>query len=446
MQTYVEPLMDAGKVVAELKKHILIDGFEIVIDLERSNGSHIYDAHGDRALIDLYSFYASMPIGFNHPYFARPEVREDLLEGAMVKVANSDVYSRRYARFVKTLSRVAGIPELDRYFFIEGGALAVENALKTAMDWKVRRNLAAGRGEIGTEILHFRQAFHGRSGYTMSLTNTDPNKTKYYAAFDWPRVTNPKLDFTLPTAKRQAAASADEERAEAEILAAIQARPHRICAIIIEPIQCEGGDNHFRAEWFRTLRRICDEHDLLLIFDEVQTGMCMTGRTWCCQHFDVLPDVLVFGKKTQVCGIMVGRRIDDVPENVFRVSGRINSTWGGNFTDMVRSTHYLTIIERENLVENARDVGARFLQQLEALSAEAPIISAVRGSGLILAFDLPDTEKRNAFWKGCFELGLLTLRSGERSIRLRPALDVRPEIVDSSIAVMREQLGRMRGK
>lgn len=442
MQTTIE-LMDARRVIGELKKHILVDGFEIVVDLERSEGCRLYDAHGERSLIDLYSFYASMPIGFNHPYFNQPEVREDLLEGALVKVANSDVYTRRYARFVQTFTRVVGTPELDRYFFIEGGALAVENALKAAMDWKVRKNLAAGRGEIGTDVLHFRHAFHGRSGYTMSLTNTDPNKVRYFAKFDWPRVSSPRLDFALPEAERQTRAGIDEKAAELEILAAIEARPHRICAIIIEPIQCEGGDNHFRADWYRTLRRICDEHDLLLIFDEVQTGLCMSGRNWCCQHFGVLPDILVFGKKAQVCGIMVGRRLDEVPENVFRVSSRINSTWGGNFTDMVRSTHYLNIIEQERLVDNAREMGERFLIQLRGLEAETSKISAVRGRGLLLAFDLPDTETRNAFWKGCFALGLLTLRSGERSIRLRPVLDVRPEIIDESIAIMRDQLRRL---
>lgn len=443
MNASIEPLVGAEEVVKELKKHILVDGFEIVLDLERSSGCRIYDAHGDRSLIDLYSFYASMPIGFNHPYFDRPEVREDILEGALIKVANSDVYTRRYARFVKTLERVVGVPQLDRYFFIEGGALAVENALKTAMDWKVRKNLAAGRGEIGTEVLHFRHAFHGRSGYTMSLTNTDPTKVKYYARFDWPRITSPRLDYSLPEAERLTKVIADEKAAEEEIMAAIEARPDRICAIIIEPIQCEGGDNHFRREWFQTLRRICDQHEMLLIFDEVQTGMGMSGKTWCWQHYDVIPDIMAFGKKAQVCGIMVGRRIDDVPENVFKVSSRINSTWGGNFTDMVRSTHYLTIIENERLIENARVMGDRFLQQLQNLQAEEPIISAVRGRGLLLAFDLPDTETRNKFWKGCFELGLLTLRSGERSIRLRPVLDVRADVIDESIAIMRDQVRRL---
>lgn len=434
-----------AQVLSELKKHVLVDGFQLVVDLERSRGSHFVDAPSGRTLIDLYSFYASMPVGFNHPYFEQPDVREDMLAASLIKVANSDVYSTNYARFVQTFCRVVGIPALDRMFFIEGGALAVENALKAAMDWKVRRNLAAGRGEIGTEVLHFRQAFHGRTGYTMSLTNTDPNKVMYFAKFDWPRVHCPFLDFTLPEPARLQKAIADEQQAEREIAAALAARPHRVCAIIIEPIQGEGGDNHFRADWFRTLRRIADEQDLLLIFDEVQAGMGITGRNWCCEHFGVVPDILCFGKKSQVCGIMAdGRRMDLAPDNVFRKPGRINSTWGGNLTDMVRSTHYLHIYEQDGLVANARRMGEHFMARLNELAAEHPrTLSAVRGRGLMIAFTLPDAAARDAFWRGCFELGLLTIRSGEKSIRLRPYLDITAEVIDEAAEIMRRQLQRM---
>ncbi|MBX3396776.1 MAG: L-lysine 6-transaminase [Phycisphaerae bacterium] len=429
-------------VLAELKKHILVDGFEIVVDLERSHGCRLYDAHSDRSLIDLYSFYASMPVGFNHPHFQRSEVQDDLLAAASIKVANSDVYSVQMARFVNTFVRVVGTPELPKLFFIEGGALAVENALKAAMDWKVQKNLAAGRGEIGTEVLHLRHCFHGRSGYTMSLTNTDPNKTAYFAKFDWPRVSSPAIDFSLPEPRRVEKAVADEKQSEAEIMKAIASRPHRICAIIIEPIQGEGGDRHFRKEWFETLRRIADEHEMLLIFDEVQSGMGVTGRNWCYQHFGVTPDLLCFGKKAQVCGVMAGARLDEVKDNVWRKPSRINSTWGGNFTDMVRSTHYLDIVEKEGLVENAREMGQLFLDKLSRLADSTPQITTVRGRGLLLAFDMADAETRNRFWRNCFASGLLVLRSGDRSIRLRPVLDIRPEIIEESITLMQDALKR----
>lgn len=426
-----------AQVLETIGRHVLLDGFKIVVDLDKSRGSYLYNAVDHRRLIDLYGFFGSMPVGFNHPYFKQPEVQRDLLRAAKVKIANSDVYSEGYAEFVASFERVVGLRPLERYLFIEGGALAVENCLKAAMDWKVRKNMAAGCGERGTQVLHFRRAFHGRSGYTMSLTNTDPRKTDLFAKFDWPRVSCPCIDFSLPAEKREADVIEREKKCEAEIRKFIAEREIDICAIIIEPIQGEGGDNHFRGEWLRKLREICDEHDILLIFDEVQCGMGVTGRNWCCEHFNVKPDLLAFGKKAQVCGVMAGPRLDEVKDNALRLPSRLNSTWGGNFTDMVRSTHYLRIIEQEHLVENAAKVGAYFLDQLRNLQNEEPRISAARGRGLFLAFDLPDAKTREEFWQGFFDLGVLTLRSGESSIRFRPALDITTEVIDEAMELMR---------
>src|ERR1051325_2294009 len=352
-------------VLKTLEQHILLDGFKVVVDLD--------------------------------------EVKRDLLRAAKVKIANSDVYSEAYAQFVDTFARVAGLPPLERYLFIEGGALAVENCLKAAMDWEVRKNMAAGHGERGTEVLHFRRAFHGRSGYTMSLTNTDPRKTDLFAKFNWPRVSNPSIDFSLPEAKRLEDVIEREKKSEQEIMRFIEERGVDIAAIIIETIQGEGGDNHFRGEWLQTLRRICDESEVLLILDEVQCGMGATGRKWCCEHFNVLPDLLVFGKKAQVCGVMAGPRLDEVKENCFRTPGRINSTWGGNLCDMVRSRFCLEVVERDSLIENAATRGAQLVEGLTRISSEHPMISGVRGRGLPVPFDLPDTNPRDEFYRGLYD-------------------------------------------
>ena len=433
-----------SNVLETIEQHVLLDGFKVVIDLEKSRGSYLYDSASDRRLIDLYGFFGSMPVAFNHPHFDDPAVQRDLFRAAKVKVANSDVYSKEYSEFVEAFERVVGLAPLERYLFIEGGALAVENCLKAAMDWKVRKNMAAGHGERGTQILHFRHAFHGRTGYTMSLTNTDPRKTDLFAKFAWPRVSCPSIDFSLPESKRETDVIEREKKSEQEIRAHIDKDKIDIAAIIIEPIQGEGGDNHFRGEWLRTLRRICDENEILLIFDEVQCGMGATGRNWCCEHFNVLPDLLAFGKKAQVCGVMAGPRLDEVKDNAFRLPSRLNSTWGGNFTDMVRSTHYLRIIEKEHLVENAAKVGAYFLDQLRDLQNEFDFIRAVRGRGLFLAFDLPDAKTREEMWKGLFDLGVLTLRSGEESIRFRPPLDITSQVIDEAMDLMRQYCPRCR--
>src|SRR3954463_440754 len=434
----------AARALETLQQHVLLDGFKIVFDSEKSRGSYLHNAASGSRLIDFYGFFGSLPVGYNHPHFADSAVQAELARAASIKVANSDVYSQGYAEFVETFSRVAGLPPLERYLFIEGGALAVENTLKAAMDWKVRKNIAAGRGERGTEILHFQHAFHGRTGYTMSLTNTDPRKTDLFAKFKWPRVSNPAIDFSLPEAEREADVIAREKKSEEEIRHFIEERGIDIAAIIIEPIQGEGGDNHFRGEFLRRLREICDENDLLLIFDEVQTGLGTTGRTWCSQHFGVKPDLMAFGKKVQVCGVMAGPRLDEVPDNAFRLPSRLNSTWGGNYADMIRSTHFLRIIEKENLVENARVVGEHFLKALQQLQSEQPIVTAVRGRGLFIAFDLPDPKTRDEFWKGLFDRGMLALKSGDRSIRFRPALDVATEVIDEAIGLLRAQCETVR--
>jgi L-lysine 6-transaminase len=310
-------------------------------------------------------------------------------------------------------------------FFVEGGSLAIENQLKAAFDWKVRRNFRKGyRREVGTKVLHFEQAFHGRSGYTLSLTNTaDQRKTMYFPKFDWPRVVNPKLTFPL-TPESIEGTVAKERLAVAQIEQALLDHRDDVAALIIEPIQGEGGDNHFRPEFFRTLRTLCDENEMLFLVDEIQTGMGLTGHMWGFQAMGVTPDLFAFGKKTQVCGFASNERILGEPDNVFSVSSRINSTWGGNLVDMVRCRKYLEIIAEENLVENARLVGDFLKERLEELSTEFPDkMTNIRGRGLFIAFDLPDGRTRGevlAAWLR--KHNVMALASGERAIRLRPPL------------------------
>lgn len=427
--------VSAAETIDVLKRHILVDGFHIVLDPQASHGAYLHDAATAKEYLDVYSFFASQPISYNHPKMREPAFQARLLTAASMKVANPDVYTRYYAQFVQTLSETLGLPPLNHYFFIDGGALAVENALKTAFDWKIRKNMAAGRGEIGTLVLHFKQAFHGRTGYTMSLTNTDPAKTQYFPKFDWPRVLNPYVNFALPEPERTEDVIRRERESVKQIEAAVAQHGHHIAALIIEPIQGEGGDNHFRGEFLRTLRDLCDKHEMLLIFDEVQTGVGLTGRNWCCQHFNVLPDILCFGKKMQICGIMAGPRIDDV-DNVFKVPSRINSTFGGNLTDMVRATQYLKIIAEDELVPRAADTGEYLLDGLQRVAERRALMSAVRGRGLWTAFDLPSTHLRNVVRTVGQERQMLMLACGEKTIRFRPVLDIATGDIDRGLEIL----------
>lgn len=423
-----------------LEKSILADGFDVVMDFEKSKGAHFYDAKHQKTYIDFFSFFASNPIGYNHPKMSDPEFEKDLLAASKIKVSNSDIYSKYLADFTQTLHHNF-LSKFDRLFFIEGGALGVENAIKTAQDWKVRKNLAANRGENGTQVLHFAKAFHGRTGYTLSLTNTVANKTAYFAKFDWPRVSNPKIQFPL-TEESLAKVIEAENKTVQEIKQAFQSRPHEICSILIETIQGEGGDNFFRKEFLQKLKELSLENDALLIFDEVQTGMGITGKNWAHEHYDVVPDLMAFGKKVQVCGFAARlERLEEV-DHVFKVSSRINSTWGGGLSDMARSTQFMKIILEERLVDNAQDLGKKMLGQLDELSNENEKITNVRGLGLWMAFDLPSADLRDQAIDKLWENGLMILPCGEKSIRLRPVLDLKASEADEGLSIIKKTLSQ----
>ena len=419
-----------------LRKNILVDGFHVVIDLEASHGTVIVDALTGAEYLDCYSYFATLPIGHNHPKLDDAGFRASLMRAALANPANSDIYCPEFASFVGTFRDLAVPDEFPHLFFIAGGALAVENAMKAAFDWKAQRNRARGIEGGADKIIHFSEAFHGRSGYTLSTTNTEPVKIADFPKFDWPRVSNPKIRFPID----EAAVSEAEARCVREIEEAFGRDPHGIAGILVEPLQGEGGDNHFRPEFLRELRRLADERDALLLFDEVQTGMGVTGAMWAFQKLGVTPDVVAFGKKTQVCGIMSTDRIDEIPTNVFAVSSRINSTWGGNLVDMVRCARYLQIMEEDGLVENAARVGERFREGLVGLEEEFEPVSNARGLGLLLAFDMPDGEARDAVRARCWDAGLAVLTCGSRSVRFRPSLIFSESDVDRAIAILREAL------
>lgn len=420
-------LVHENKVKETLGKHILADGFDFVMDFEKSHGSYIVDRLTGKEYLDMFSMFASASVGYNHPYIL--EKADWLGKMAIYKPTLSDVYLQEYADFMEVFARVAIPKELPYCFFVEGGALAVENALKTAFDWKTRKNWQKDIDKEAGMVIHFKQSFHGRSGYTLSLTNTsDPRKHQYFPKFDWPRITNPKLNFPI-TEENLEETIKHEQLALLHIQEAILANPDEVACVIIEPIQAEGGDNHFRNEFFTELRKICDENEILLILDEVQTGIGMTGKMWAFQHLDIIPDVITFGKKTQVCGILANKeKLDEVEHHVFVESSRINSTFGGNFIDMLRFQLVLEIIENENLIENSRTVGEFLLNGLKQLAQKYPDhISAARGKGLMCAFDLKDGASRDWLRKALYDEGVIVLTCGDQSLRFRPHLNVTKE-------------------
>jgi len=396
-------------VINRLSKYIITDGFHVVVDPDRSQGSWIVDAETGREYLDCYSQFASQPLGWNYEPLLK--AREHLGEAALHKIANSDMYSVDYVEFVEKFAEIT--PDFSHYFFIDGGALGVENALKAAFDWKAQKCGIRNQESINNlDVVHFYKAFHGRTGYTLSLTNTELNKTKRFPQFNWSTIYDiDKLD---------------------------QYMHHDVAAIIVEPIQGEGGDRHFDPQVFHELRSLADSYDSMLIFDEVQTGLGATGKMWAYEHVGIVPDMMCFGKKTQVCGFCSTDRIDEVKENVFSTSGRINSTWGGNIVDMVRFTYIIDIIKKENLIENAAQVGGYFMNALSQLKG----LKNVRGKGLMIAFDLATTTERDKL-KSIIQEKMLVLTCGTKSIRLRPALTFSKEEADNACHILEHALFKL---
>jgi L-lysine 6-transaminase len=427
-------MIDPQKVHETLKRHQLADGLPIVFDLDKSHGAWLHDARAQIDYLDFFTCFASWPIGYNHPALGDPVFLMEMHKAAVNNPANSDLYTTLMADFVEAFATRVTPEGYPHNFWVSGGALAVENAIKAAFDWKARKIGLQNISDDGASlvVLHFKAAFHGRSGYTLSLTNTDPKKTALFPKFNWPRVHNPAIEFDL-TGAIQNDIEAEEARSVREIEQAFREFKGRIAAILVEPMQGEGGDNHFRPEFLRKLREFADENEALLVFDEVQTGFFGTGKAWMWQHLGVAPDVVAFGKKTQVCGIYSNTRIDDVEDNVFHKAGRINSTWGGNLADMVRCKKFIEIIHEEKLGENIARMGKLLIEGLRKLARERGEISNVRGVGSLVAFTLKTPEIRNEWLKQLRERRLLALASGERAIRFRLPLIVSKAEIDTAL-------------
>lgn len=399
----------ANELIPKLKKYILVDGLNIVVDLRKSFGSWLVDSRDGKKYLDCFGQFASQALGWGHP--ALVSRIEELTEVSLVKLSHSDIYTEYYQKFNEIFAKT--LPEFKKSFFISGGALAVENALKAAFDWKSQKLNISTQEEVNKlDIVHFENAFHGRSGYTLSLTNTDPNKTNFFSKFDWTRlpVDNGELDKLEKILKN-----------------------NYVAAVIIEPIQGEGGDIHISQNFLYNLRKLTEKYEALLIFDEVQTGFS-TGKSWCYQHFNIVPDLIAFAKKVQVGGFASTERLFEIENNVLTKSGRINSTFGADIVDVVRSTIILETIEKEDLLNKSAKTGQYFLKKLTNLGLEN-----VRGRGAMIAFDFNTTEERNNFLIRLSE-NMIALKCGEKSVRLRPHLTFDIKEVDTAVDFIKNSL------
>ncbi|MCB0359011.1 MAG: aminotransferase class III-fold pyridoxal phosphate-dependent enzyme, partial [Bdellovibrionales bacterium] len=377
--------------------------------------------------------------------------------------ATGDLYTDVDARFFATFGTSCADPfGFQRIFTVDGGGPAVDNAVKAAMVWRSLFNRQHRGVERNADIIIcFTSAFHGRTGFALSATQShDPRKTEYFLrAANWPRIAYPGCVYDADGRVVNNVAQLEEEALQ-QVRNALDRYPNRVAAILLEPIQGEGGDAHCTQRFLSQLRTICDERDVLLIFDEVQTGMGRTGSIWAFEQFIVRPDICVFGKMAQVCGFMAadpllrpndpGDASKRVSGGVFEEASRISSTWGGSLVHKARWLVFWKRIVEGRLIQAAEQLGYQLLASLQNLSREFPeFFTNPRGRGLFAAIDVP-FEKRDAFWEACKRAGALVIPSGgERfdgtrswgGIRFRPALT----FSNADLTTLRQVLREARG-
>lgn len=434
----------SGNRLEFLRDHVTGDFSDILVDVRASSGCWLVDAQDGARYLDMSMFFASAPIGHNHPgLHGSADFDETLLTASRMKPANPDFATAEQIRFAETFLRVFGSADMPYVFFIDGGGLAVENALKVAFDWKTQHNAARGLAVRGSRVLHLEHAFHGRTGYTMSLTNTDPAKTRDFPVFDWPRIPSPAVNDM--SRWDEPGLLEEERRALAAAEAEFRRHPHEIACFVFEPVQGEGGDRHLRPQFLTAMAELCRSNDALFVADEVQSGFGLTGDRWASETLGLEPDLIAFGKKTQVCGVLGGRRVREIGTNAFREASRLSSTWGGNLVDMVRATRILEIVERDGLFENARTTGEYLVGQLREIAAEHPgMVTNPRGRGLMCAITLRDTAQRDrVISRALGSHGVIFLPSGVRELRWRPPLSVSESELAIAVDALRVVLKEM---
>jgi L-lysine 6-transaminase len=353
--------------------------FPLTIDFKNSTGSYLVDKNTGDKYLDFFNMYSSLPLGYNHKIFD-DKFKEKIDELSYIKMANNICQSDEVLEFIDIFKQYTFS---DNFHFTCTGALAVESALKTAMEYKKVKN---------PMVISVKNSFHGVNswGFTTSKVGITKKRMDYFIQNNWQDL---ELDEIIDYLK----------------LKELQ----DLVAIIIEPVQATNGDIYLDKEKLKEIKELCSKNDICFIFDEIQTGFGTSGKMWYYEYLDITPDILVFGKKSQVSGIVISDKYKQILDNPYQ---KLDVTFDGELIDIVRATYILKAFKIYNILDTVNK-NSKIIK--EALANK---VLNYRSCGALIAFDFENKQLRDDFIKECFKNKLLINKSGERTVKLRPNL------------------------
>ncbi|KAK6465641.1 4-aminobutyrate aminotransferase [Scheffersomyces coipomensis] len=423
-----------------------------VVDYVKSLGNYISDADGNK-LLDVYCQIASIPLGYNNPALIEAAKSDDMLYALIDRPALACFPSTNYAQILQEGILAAAPPSMTKVWTALSGSDANETAYKAAFMYQhahkrgsldftseelssVMNNEAPGASDM--VILSFDRGFHGRLFGSLSTTRSKAIHKLDIPAFPWPKAPFPSLKYPLQDFIKE---NHDEEIGclqEFERIIVEDYEPHKIAAIIVEPVQSEGGDNHASSFFFQGLRDITLKHDILMIVDEVQTGVAASGKFWAHEHWNLTtpPDMVTFSKKFQAAGFYFSN-----PELQPNQPYRQFNTWCGDPSKAIIARSIYQEITKHNLVEKTAQVGDYLYDGLKQIINKYPgKVLNLRGEkyGTFIAWDCYDAEVRNNILLECRKRGVNIGACGDVAIRLRPTLTFEAKHADILLQVLED--------
>ena len=349
------------------------------IDFERSHGAYLVDKNTGDEYLDLFSMYSSLAVGYNHEIF-NEKFNNEVLPLTKLRFCTNAMQTSIVNRFHESFSKHVFSSFMH---FTCTGALAVESSLKAAMEYKKVKEPV---------VLSIENSFHGVNGWglTTSLVGFTAQRLEYMPRLNWPVLS---LDLAIDYLENKDLAN--------------------IVAVIVEPIQCTNGDIHLDKLKLKKLYHLCYLNDVCFILDEIQTGFGTTGKFWYYQYLGFEPDILIFGKKAQVCGIVMSGKYSSI---LNLSQKKLQVTFDGDLIDMLRSHYILNYIVDNNILNQVLN-GESFLK-----NNLSKLVRNYRSHGYLIAFDLDNQQQRDEFIEKCFKQKLIVNKAGEKTIRLRPNL------------------------